>query len=77
MEDAVTNKPALIIGNEFACVSVSIDEHGHDPRLMIEDLDTGATVWLDALILASLAREKVENLVRHLMPGEPEESGGA
>jgi hypothetical protein len=57
-----------IIGNEFACVAVSLDGSGHDLRLKIEDLGSGKTIHLDALILASLAREQLDNLARHLLP---------
>lgn len=44
----------LTVGNEFAAVTLEIDDDGNSPRLRITDLHTGRVVVLDALELASL-----------------------
>jgi hypothetical protein len=44
-----------LVWNEFAAVRVTIDHAGLTPRLLIEDVDSGAVVYLDPLELASLA----------------------
>lgn len=44
-----------IVRNEFAAVRLEIDRSTHSPRLRVEDLQSGACVYLDALELASLA----------------------
>lgn len=40
--------------SEFASVRVSIDCTGRGPRLKVEDLESDATAYLDALELASM-----------------------
>jgi hypothetical protein len=44
-----------IVRNEFAAVRVEIDRSANSPRLRVEDLQSGACIFLDALELASLA----------------------
>ena len=44
------------IANEFAAVAVSVDDAGQDKRLAVRDLDTGAAILLDAIVLANLTR---------------------
>ena len=41
------------IVSEFAAVRVSVDTSGRGQRLRVEDLETGETVLLDAIELAS------------------------
>ena len=43
------------VKNEFAAVSVDLDEQGNGPRLRIEDLKTEHVGYLDALELETLA----------------------
>ena len=45
----------MIVRNEFASARVTLDESGNGPRLLIEDLRTGARQYFDALQLVSLA----------------------
>jgi len=55
-----------LIGNEFADVSVSVDEHGNSPRLRLQDLRTGRVRFLDALELEAivwLADDRLEELL--------------
>jgi hypothetical protein len=46
--------PPDIVGNEFAEVSVQIDEEANSRRLRLEDLRTGKVRYLDALELETL-----------------------
>jgi hypothetical protein len=41
--------------NEFAAVSIELDDSGNGPRLRIVDLKTGQTGFLDPLELETLA----------------------
>lgn len=71
-----TDKPtgeSWRIGNEFATVRVSLDRSGHNPRLVIEDIEHGVSIALDPLILASLARGRLDDLAVHLFPNTPED----
>jgi hypothetical protein len=40
--------------NEFASVRLSLDTAGHQPRLLVEDLETGESILLSPIELASL-----------------------
>lgn len=44
----------MILESEFARVNISVDTSGNGPRLRIEDLWSGAAVFLDPLALESL-----------------------
>jgi hypothetical protein len=44
---------AVVLTNEFASVRVSLDASANGPRLLVEDLETGARIFLDPLELAS------------------------
>jgi hypothetical protein len=55
-----------VLANEFANVRLSIDTQGNDPRLRIEDLDSGATICLDAFVLAALIAVDDETLAAHV-----------
>jgi hypothetical protein len=57
-----------ILANEFANVRVSIDTRGNDPRLRIEDLDSGMTICLDAFALSTLTLLDGETLAAHAAP---------
>lgn len=42
-----------LLCNEFASVRVSLDERGNGPRLLVQDLESGAEILLSPLELAS------------------------
>jgi hypothetical protein len=46
--------PPDIVGNEFAEVSVQVDQEANDRRLRLEDRRTGKVRYLDALELEAL-----------------------
>jgi hypothetical protein len=66
--DARVEPNAWMLANEFANVRLSIDEDGNDPRLRIEDLDTGATIRLDAFVLAAFTALTGDALAEHAQP---------
>jgi hypothetical protein len=45
---------SLVVGSEFAEVSVSLDAEGNSVRLRLEDLRTGRVRYLDALELEAI-----------------------
>ena len=59
---------AFILRNEFAYVSVSLEDPGGRPRLRIVDLRTQQTVDLDPIELESLAWARHEDLQPLLDP---------
>lgn len=52
---AEQDKP-ILVKNEFAALLVTCDRHGRGPRLRVEDLESGASTYLDPLELASLCQ---------------------
>jgi hypothetical protein len=60
-----------ILANEFAQVRLFIDQKGSGPRLCIEDLQTGMSVYLDSLVLAGLVLVSEKILEVHIDPGAP------
>jgi hypothetical protein len=60
-----------ILANEFAQVRISSDRKGNSARLKVEDLQTGKSICLDPLILASLVWASDEDLVAHADPDLP------
>ncbi len=60
--------PSDIVGNEFAEVSVRIDEEANSRRLRLEDLKTGRVRYLDALELETLVWLPDGNLQKLLDP---------
>jgi hypothetical protein len=54
--------------SEFARVQIERDDSGNGPRLMIRDLRTGMTAYLDPLELETLAWMRHEDLTRFLDP---------
>jgi hypothetical protein len=66
--DARVEESAWVLANEFANVRLTIDQLGNDPRLRVEDLDTGASIRLDAFVLASLTVLTEEALAEHAQP---------
>ncbi|MEW2506538.1 hypothetical protein ACQPXB_15360 [Amycolatopsis sp. CA-161197] len=47
---------SLVLRNEFGTVRVSVDTAGAGPRLLVENLETGAAIHLDVLEVESLTR---------------------
>lgn len=47
---------ALKISSEFASVVLSLDRRGNGDRIAIRDMESGNTIELDALELASLCK---------------------
>ena len=66
--DAHLEENAWLLANEFANVRLSIDQEGNDPRLRVEDLDTGVSIRLDAFVLASLTVLTNAALAEHAQP---------
>ena len=60
--------PPDIVGNEFAEVSVRIDEEAKSRRLRLEDLKTGRVRYLDALELETLVWLPEGHLAKLLDP---------
>ncbi|MEU7812841.1 hypothetical protein [Pseudonocardia sp. NPDC049154] len=60
--------PPDIVGNEFAEVSVRIDEEANSRRLRLEDLKTGRVRYLDALELETLVWLPEGHLAKLLDP---------
>jgi hypothetical protein len=58
----------LLLNSEFAAVEVARDDRGNGPRLMIRDLRSGKSVFLDPLELAALASVRHEELLPFLDP---------
>lgn len=58
----------LVIENEFASVTVSVDHQGNDDRLLIADNKTGRRAYYDALLLETLAWLPEHLLLRLLDP---------
>lgn len=56
--------------NEFASVRVSLDRAGHDVRLHVQDLETGAEILLSPLELASFCMATPEDRVDWLRVGQ-------
>jgi hypothetical protein len=58
----------LLLKSEFAAVEVARDDSGNGPRLMIRDVRSGKSIFLDPLELASLARVRHEELLPFIDP---------
>jgi hypothetical protein len=66
--DARLEENAWLLANEFANVRLTIDQQGNDPRLCIEDLDTGISIQLDAFVLAGLTTLAEESFAECAQP---------
>lgn len=49
------NDVQWLLKNEYASVKVTIDTEGKGPRLKVEDLSSGSTIYLDPIELQALA----------------------
>ena len=59
---------SFVVRNEFAAVHVSLDSEALGDRLRIEDLNTGCTVFLDALEAERLTVLTPDDLDRIVAP---------
>jgi hypothetical protein len=64
--------PAVLatLTNEFASVRVSLDTCGHDPRLLVEDLESGDSILLSPVELASFCLATSDDRVNWLRVGQ-------
>jgi hypothetical protein len=53
MDAGTRIRTLAVLINEFASVRVALDERGNGPRLLVQDLESGAEVLLSPLELAS------------------------
>ncbi len=58
------NGKAVVLRNEFASVSLSIDPSGNGDRLRIVDIATGAVAYLEPLELAALTKVHPDHLTQ-------------
>ena len=67
----------FVIKNEFAMVEVGRDDSAKGTRLMIRDVQTGASIYLDSLELETLTRLQHRDLAPYMDPsfGEEDEDG--
>jgi hypothetical protein len=68
-EDPRNVRELAVVANEFAAVRVSLDTNGNGPRLLVEDTENGARIWLSPLELASLCLAGPEDRVGWLKVG--------
>jgi hypothetical protein len=58
-----------VVENEFASVTISLDNAGHSPRLHVRDNETGDDILLSAIELASLCLATSEDRAGWLKVG--------
>ncbi|WP_017934955.1 hypothetical protein [Nocardioides sp. Iso805N] len=58
-----------VLMNEFAVVRLSLDHAGNGPRLLVEDAETGDSIFLEPLELASLCLATAEDRLQWLKVG--------
>ena len=58
----------LVVANEFARVSVTVDHRANGPRLLVTDLETGRDICLDPLELEGLTRLTHEAIAQMVAP---------
>ncbi|CAN7679459.1 hypothetical protein LJR034_005516 [Caballeronia sp. LjRoot34] len=66
--DAVPAAWSEVLSNEFAAVRLSVDRQGNAPRLRIDDLATGLSVFMDAFQLSGLTSAGSVELTAHMVP---------
>ena len=76
----VPNEPAplttAVIANEFAAVRVEVARRGRGVRLVVSDMESGATVSLDPLDLRSFCLASEDEQVAWLRSGAYREPDG-
>jgi hypothetical protein len=66
---APEQRELAVLANEFASVRILLDTRGNGPRLLVEDMEDGARIWLSPLELASLCLASPEDRVDWLRVG--------
>ncbi|MCW2945718.1 MAG: hypothetical protein JWR24_2435 [Actinoallomurus sp.] len=69
-------RPLTELRNEFASVRITLDERGNGPRLLVQDLETGAEILLSPLELASLCLATPEDRLDWLRVGHYRDERG-
>ena len=64
------NPEFFLLSNEFAAVRVSVDERGNSPRLLVEDVETGASILLSPIELASFCLADPDDRLGWLRVGQ-------
>jgi hypothetical protein len=59
----------VVLTSEFASVRVLVDTGANGPRLHVEDIETGNSVFLDPLELASFCQANSDERVAWLLVG--------
>ena len=76
----VPNEPAplttAVIANEFAAVRVEVARRGRGVRLVVSDMESGATVSLDPLDLRSFCLASEDEQIAWLRSGAYREPDG-
>jgi hypothetical protein len=67
---------SAVIANEFAAVRVQVARRGRGVRLVVQDLETGASVSLDPLDLRTFCLASEDEQVAWLRSGAYRESAG-
>jgi hypothetical protein len=67
---------SAVIANEFAAVRVEVARRGRGVRLVVQDLETGASVSLDPLDLRTFCLASEDEQVAWLRSGAYRESAG-
>ena len=58
----------MLLTSEFAAVEIERDESGNGPRLLVRDVRSGKTIYLDPLELWALAWARHDDLIALLDP---------
>jgi hypothetical protein len=69
LTETVPPLEAAVIANEFASVRVQVVRRGRGVRLVLHDLDSGASVSLDPLDLRSFCLASVDEQIAWLRSG--------
>ena len=67
---------SAVIANEFAAVRVEVARRGRGVRLVVRDLESGASVSLDPLDLRSFCLASEDEQIAWLRSGAYREAGG-
>lgn len=65
----VSRQELAVLANEFAVVRVSFDATGNSPRLLVEDTETGDSIYLSPLELACLTQATPDDRLQWMRVG--------
>jgi hypothetical protein len=68
-ESSPSDEGRAVLASEFAVVRVTVDRRANGPRLLVEDLEGGAHVYLDPLQLACFCHADDNERVSWLLVG--------